>query len=204
MRDLLTESIIDVPKGVINVAIKSRQVIVKGPLGTLKRDFRHLPIELSVIDCGKDKDGKPRGKKVKAQLWFGTKKARAAVRTCTTHIKNMFKGVTKGFEYKMRMVYAHFPISVEIDKGTKKVNVVNFLGEKKDRSVILNDGVNAEKSTDQKDEIKVTGIDLDAVSQSAANIHIVARVRDKDIRKFLDGVYVSNRGTIKPEDDWEV
>jgi large subunit ribosomal protein L9e len=43
-------------------------------------------------------------------MWFSTKKQRAGVRTVASHIKNMIKGVTKGFVYKMRMVYAHFPI----------------------------------------------------------------------------------------------
>lgn len=41
-----------------------------------------------------------------------------------------------------------------------------------------------------------TGIDKDAVSQTAANIHIASVVRNKDIRKFLDGAYVSEAGTI--------
>ena len=44
-------------------------------------------------------------------------------------------GVTKGFEYKMKMVYAHFPINVACDKtpGSKannKIEIRNYLGEK--------------------------------------------------------------------------
>merc|ERR1712137_984467 len=34
--------------------------------------------------------------------------------TVITHIKNMMIGVTKGFRYKMRFVYAHFPVNVNI------------------------------------------------------------------------------------------
>jgi ribosomal protein L6P/L9E len=47
-----------------------------------------------------------------------------------------------------------------------------------------------------QDEITIQGSSLDAVSQSCANIQQIAKVNDKDIRKFLDGVYVSMRGHI--------
>jgi len=53
--------------------------------------------------------------------------------------------------------------------------------------------VKIEKSTDQKDEIIITGADIQHVSQSAANIQQVCRVKGKDIRKFLDGIYVSDK-----------
>jgi len=33
------------------------------------------------------------------EKWFGTKKEIAAVRTVCSHIENMIKGVTKGFQY---------------------------------------------------------------------------------------------------------
>jgi hypothetical protein len=37
---------------------------------------------------------------------------------------------------------------------------------------------------------------LEDVSQSAADIQQICKVRNKDIRKFLDGLYVSERGNI--------
>jgi len=51
-----------------------------------------------------------------------------------------------------------------------------------------------------KDEITIQGSSLDAVAQSCANIQQIAKVCDKDIRKFLDGVYVSHRGNIVQEE----
>eukprot|EP00817_Percolomonadidae_sp_ATCC50343_P004505 CAMPEP_0117425074 /NCGR_PEP_ID=MMETSP0758-20121206/5391_1 /TAXON_ID=63605 /ORGANISM="Percolomonas cosmopolitus, Strain AE-1 (ATCC 50343)" /LENGTH=63 /DNA_ID=CAMNT_0005209285 /DNA_START=450 /DNA_END=641 /DNA_ORIENTATION=- len=48
--------------------------------------------------------------------------------------------------------------------------------------------------TSEKDEIAIEGIDIENVSQSAALIHLNTRVRNKDIRKFLDGIYVSEKG----------
>ena len=62
-------------------------------------------------------------------------------------------------------------------------------------------GVKVDKS-EEKDTIEVWGIDLDKVSQSAASVQQACQVKNKDIRKFLDGVYVSKRGTmVDPDDD---
>ena len=108
----------------------------------------------------------------------------------------MITGVTKGFLYKMRLVYNHFPISVNIEKDGEEVEIRNYLGEKFVRRVTMIGDVKAIRSTDQKDEIMIQGNDIDAVAQSAANIQQISRVKDKDIRKFLDGVYVSFRGNI--------
>lgn len=72
----------------------------------------------------------------------------------------------------------------------------NFLGEKLVRKVVMAKGVDVEASKNQKDELQLTGNDLEAVSQSAADIQQICRVRNKDIRKFLDGLYVSERGNI--------
>jgi len=102
-------------------------------------------------------------------------------------------GVTKGFLYKMRMVYAHFPISIASENDGKDVVIRNFLGEKFTRTVKMLPGVTLDRSKDVKDQIELQGNDVNAVSQAAANLHCAIRVRQKDIRKFLDGVYVSGK-----------
>jgi large subunit ribosomal protein L9e len=93
--------------------------------------------------------------------------------------------------------YSHFPINTVIENGGKTIEIRNFLGEKMQRRVDMLPGVVVERSTDAKDEITVTGNDLDLVTQSCALIHQKALVRNKDIRKFLDGMYVSEGGAIK-------
>merc|ERR1712137_1207259 len=98
---------------------KSRNVKVTGPRGTLERSFKFLKLDLKVIGN--------KQKKVRAELWFGNKKAIACVRSVTSAIKNMIVGVTKGYEYKMRLVYAHFPIKVSIENAGKLVEIRNFL-----------------------------------------------------------------------------
>merc|ERR1712151_808029 len=94
----------------------------------------------------------------------------------------------------MGLVYAHFPINANIVNGGKTLEVRNFLGEKIVRTVNLMQGVSIEKSASVKDELVLSGPDIDQVSRSAALIHQSCLCKDKDIRKFLDGIYVSSHG----------
>ena len=59
----------------------------------------------------------------------------------------------------------------------------NFIGEKIVRRVLMQAGVEVEISKAQKDELILSGNSLEAVSQSAADIQQICRVRNKDIRK---------------------
>ena len=52
------------------------------------------------------------------------------------------------------------------------------------------EGVTVTDAKGAKDEYWVEGSDIQNVSQSAASIHGACLVRNKDIRKFLDGIYV--------------
>lgn len=63
----------------------------------------------------------------------------------------------------------------------------------------MREGVTVEASKGVKDQIELTGNSLEDVSQSAADVQQICRVRNKDIRKFLDGLYVSERGNIAEE-----
>ena len=64
---------------------------------------------------------------VKVELWFGNRLGLATLRTGLTHIENMMIGVTKGFLFKMKYVYAHFPINLVVSDNQKVVEVRNFL-----------------------------------------------------------------------------
>jgi large subunit ribosomal protein L9e len=59
----------------------------------------------------------------------------------------------------------------------------NFIGEKIVRRVVMHEGVEVEPSKNQKDELQLFGNSLENVSQSAADIQQICRVRNKDIRK---------------------
>ena len=100
----------------------------------------------------------------------------------------------------MRAVYAHFPINITTSNAGTLVEIRNFLGQKKMRQVNMKAGVVCEQ-TGSKDEIQVRGNDLELVSSSAALIHQSVLVRKKDIRKFLDGIYVSEKTTVDPVEE---
>jgi len=172
----------------VSVDVKSRVATVKGKRGTLTRSFKHLNLDMRI-------EGK-KNKRLVVSVYFASREQIAAVRTVLSHVKNMITGVTKGFEYKMRLVYAHFPINVApIDDG-KALEIRNFLGEKVVRKVNMLPGVAVTRSEKVKDEVVLTGNDIELVSQSAANVHQSCLVKNKDIRKFLDGIYVSEKHVI--------
>merc|ERR1712118_78457 len=101
---------------------------------------------------------------VKARIYFAKSKQIAALRSVCSHIQNLFDGVEKKFEYRMRLVYAHFPINANITNGGKTVEVRNYLGEKIVRTVNLLPGCLIEKGAVVKDELVLTGPDIDLVS----------------------------------------
>lgn len=136
-------------------------------------------------------------KAIRVDLWFASRKQLACLRTVCSHIDNMIVGVTRGFLYKMRFVYSHFPINVT--QGGENVEIRNFLGEKRVRKVKLLPGVSYVRSADVKDEIQLSGNDIANVSLTAAQIQQSTNVRKKDLRKFLDGIYVSEKGAIPEE-----
>jgi hypothetical protein len=91
----------------------------------------------------------------------------------------MITGVTKGFEYKMRLVYAHFPINANIENKGTTVELRNFLGEKRVRVINMLPGVAIERSSAVKDELILTGNDIENVSRSAALVHQTCLVKNK-------------------------
>ena len=160
-----------------------------GPRGALERSFKHVDMDLTLV--GDEK------KTVRVDIWFAHRKQLSSVRTIISHISNMIIGVTRGYTYKMRFVYSHFPINVSLSGRT--VEIRNFLGEKLVRKVPLLDGVDYIRSADVKDQIELVGNDIAMVSLTAAKIQQATNIRKKDLRKFLDGIYVSEKGA-NPEE----
>lgn len=187
MKYIQTDQILAIPEGV-TVQIKARTVKVTGPRGELVKDLKHIDVAFEKID----------NRAIKITVHNGDRKHVAALRTVKSLVANLITGVTKGYKYKMRYVYAHFPINVNVieEDGQKFVEIRNFLGEKRVRKVKITEGVTVEQSANVKDELVLSGSSLEAVSQNAADIQQICRVRNKDIRKFLDGIYVSERGLI--------
>ncbi|CAJ1024168.1 Ribosomal protein L6, putative [Leishmania lindenbergi] len=109
----------------------------------------------------------------------------------------MITGVTKGYRFKVRCAYAHFPINVSLDGPN--IEVRNFLGEKRVRRQTVPSTVKVSQTDPSKvkDEIVFDGNDLEQVSREAAVLHQMCLVRKKDIRKFLDGIYVQTKTNVE-------
>lgn len=141
--------------------MKSRVVTVKGKRGTLQKSFSHMAIEMTKLNK----------KKLRIDIWFANRKQAAFMKTVMGHIRNMFKGVTNGYLFKMKAVYAHFPINMAMTEENTVVDIRNFLGEKYTRTVRMRAGVTC-SPTGNKDEIKLEGNDLEKVSQSGKVLKI--------------------------------
>lgn len=61
----------------MKVEVKSRNVVVTGPLGTLKRSFKFI-----TLDINKSEDGKS----LKVDIWFGTRESNASIRYVTFNL----------------------------------------------------------------------------------------------------------------------
>ncbi|KAK2959096.1 putative 60S ribosomal protein L9-A [Blattamonas nauphoetae] len=187
MKTILQSETITVPDNV-TVECRNRCVRVTGPRGSIHKEFVHAPIQIT-----------KKGNQVTVSYWGGDRKQNALVHTVYTRIGNMITGVLRGYRYKMRSASAHFPIIIAISDDKKVVEVKNFLGEKRSRFIPLAEGVTAERSTANKDEIFLEGIDVENVGLMAAQIHQSILVKHKDIRKFLDGIFVSEKGHLDDE-----
>ena len=112
MKYILSEQELEVPED-IEVDVKARQVKVKGKLGTLKRAFKHIPIEIY-----KTKSVKTNKPALKFRMWLQKKKRNAALGTIRSTIRNMITGVSVGYKFKMVLAYSHFPIVANVvDNG---------------------------------------------------------------------------------------
>ncbi|UOY10717.1 50S ribosomal protein L6 [Methanonatronarchaeum sp. AMET6-2] len=163
----------------IEVAIDGNNITVKGENSEVKKQLKS-----SKIDIQKQDD------KIILKSKTDRKKDRAQLGTFTSHINNMIEGAQKDFEYKLKVVYSHFPIKMEVKQN--QLHIKNFLGEKNPRIIDII-GEDTELQIED-DEIVVHGPDKEAVSQTAARIQEGTRIKGKDPRVFQDGMYVIGRG----------
>ncbi|MDC0170809.1 50S ribosomal protein L6 [Candidatus Nitrosopelagicus sp.] len=163
---------LEIPEGV-TVSYDRPMITVQGPLGKTWKSFKKIPVTIDVIE----------GKVLfKAQ---GTRdKNRAIMNTARSLIRNLCEGVVEGYTIKMKIVFSHFPITVKVDGKT--VLIENFQGERAPRKTKI---WGETKVVPKGDDVIITGHVLTDVSQTAAEIENGSRVKNKDHRVFLDGVY---------------
>ncbi|MDG6914726.1 MAG: 50S ribosomal protein L6 [Nitrososphaerota archaeon] len=161
------------PQGV-TASVKGREILVKGPNGSAGKVFERIPVDVVI-----------QGNKVTVTPFTGKKKDVISANTVSSIVRALVHGVTKGYEYKMKVVFAHFPVTVKIKDDT--VFVENFMGERSPRLAKILPGC---KVSTEGDDIIIKGPSLEQIGQTAANVEQATRVKRKDQRIFLDGVYV--------------
>lgn len=187
LEERVLESEVPIPDNVSVNYVSDREnlekmLIVKGPLGEVKRDLSRIPVQIKV-----------EGRKLLIRVAEEGKEGKALLNTIVKMINNMFVGVTKGYVYKMKAYYVHFPMDVEVVGN--EVIIKNFAGERGIRKAKICPGVKVEVVKEGTElDIVIKGVDKEAVGQTAANIYLATKVRRKDPRVFLDGIYVYYKG----------
>lgn len=164
-----------------DVHVNGLEVTVKGSKGSLTKDFTS-PKFIKSVTIEKT------GNEIIIKETKDKKQTYAVIGTIAAHLKNMMLGVTKGYKYEMKIIYTHFPITVAVKD--KEFQIKNFLGEKGVRTseVVGNASIKIEK-----DVVSITGMNVEDVGQTAANIELACKLRNRDRRIFIDGIYISGR-----------
>ena len=170
----LIEEKVEIPAGV-KLKVEGTTVTVSGKNGQLSRDFAHPRVQIS-----------HREKELVVSCEYPKVRDKAVVGTFVSHIENMIEGVTTGFEYHMKIVFSHFPMKASVKGETFLIE--NFLGEKAARKARI---LGATKINVKGNDVVLTGPDVEAVSQTAANIEHATKIKGYDPRVFQDGIYIT-------------
>ena len=166
---------IEVPNGV-QVDMKGNVITVKGPLGTNARKWNDALLHLEKS-----------GTKVKiTPIGKGNlqRSSEQTERAFAKEVSNDINGVQKHFEKQMKILFAHFPMTVEAKGDT--VIIKNIIGERGPRTAKI---AGTTKVEVKGQNIRVYGTSLDDVAQTAANMRKACKIRNKDGRIFQDGIY---------------
>ena len=163
---------LEIPQGV-SVSLKSHILNVEGPLGKTFKNFKKIPVDIEVTD-----------NKILLKAQGTRTKNYAIMNTAKSIIRNLCDGVIEGYTIKMKIVFSHFPINIKVEG--KQVLINNFQGERAPRITRIWGNT---KVMPIGDDIIITGHVLTDVTQTAAEIENKSKVKNKDHRVFLDGIY---------------
>ena len=167
------QEIIEIPEG-INVSIKKHMMQFQGPLGKTFKSFRKIPVNIEVNDG-----------KITLKAQGKRKRDYSILHTARSLVRNICEGLTEGYTIKMKVVYAHFPVTVKVQDKT--ISIENFQGERAPRITHI---VGNTKVIPKGEDVILTGEVWTDITQTAANIELKTKVKNKDHRVFLDGIYV--------------
>lgn len=164
---------IAIPEGV-TVQVSGKKITAKGPKGTVEKEYNVKGLLLSV-----------NGKEISVERAEGAKLGANVLNAVRKGVLNMCIGAKEGYTKNMQLIYAHFPISLEIKGSTLRIK--NFLGEKQNREARI---IGATKIDVKGQNIAITGPDKEAVGQTVANIKTATKIKNRDPRVFQDGLYI--------------
>jgi len=162
-----------IPEGV-SFEVRGNAMVAKGPGGEISKDFNTRLVKIDVKD----------GEVTVTALKKERRSIKAAVGAVKSHVTNMLAGAKGEYSKKLQVVFAHFPVSMEVKAGD--VVIKNFLGEKSLRRAKI---INGAKVDVKGQEITVHGPDKEAVGQTCSNLIGAARITKRDERVFQDGIY---------------
>ena len=161
-----------IPDGV-TVTVNKHMVSFVGPLGKTHKSFKRIPVNI-VINEGK----------IQLSTIYYKKKDYAILHTARSIIRNICEGLVTGYTVKMKVVFSHFPITVKVEG--RKILIENFQGERAPRLTHI---VGNTKVIPKGEDVILTGEVWTDITQTAANIELKSKVKNKDHRVFLDGIY---------------
>lgn len=168
----------EIPKDV-TFELEGNRITARGPKGEVQKKLETTKdIKIEKLDG-----------KINVSSELENRRTKAQIGTIIAHIRNAVSGVTKGYTYRMRVVYSHFPMTVKVEGD--KVLVSNFLGERVPRVARI---LGKTQVKVDKQDLEITGADIDEVSQTAANIEQITRIVGYDKKVFQDGVYIVQKG----------
>ncbi len=171
------EKEIDIPED-IEVEKEGEVIRVSSGDKEVEKEFDHPDTSLDVEEGS-----------VKISTGSEKRDDKAILGTYASHIQNMIEGVQEDYVYKLKTVYAHFPMTVKTEGDN--VVIQNFIGERAPRRVEVMDNVSVNVDDD---EVTVRGPDKENVSQTAARIEQECSKGTRDPRKFQDGIYLTEKG----------
>jgi large subunit ribosomal protein L6 len=161
----------------VDASWEGLELTVSGPNGSVTKQLWYPNVSVSI-----------EGDAVVIESDEADQRTRATMGTFESHVENMFHGVTEGWEYEMRVLYAHFPMQVRVEGD--EVVIENFLGERAPRRTTVHGDTEVEVDGET---LRLSGPDKEAVGQTAGDIEQLTRINDKDTRVFQDGVYITRK-----------
>lgn len=171
----ITNATIELPE--VALKIEGNVMIFSGSGKEVRRTITNPELKISTSD-----------NKLLISFRKDNKKTRAAINSLRAHVKNIIAGFKESFVYEMEICNVHFPMTVKVEGNQLIVN--NFLGEKVKRVAKILPGVTLDI---KGSHIVLSSHDLEAVSQTAANIEKATNVPNRDRRVFQDGIFLVSK-----------